>query len=116
MALIGANGNIICKPHNLSGGLKSEVKAGFAFVQQKTDIVSLEVVMDCSILENPNHKQFIPAGSLIFVKEERLTTTPWGKTTMKLSGKDVILVPGSEVIAISSQNQMPRAFWDSDLK
>jgi hypothetical protein len=99
--MLGVNNNIICKPHNLSGGLKSEVKSGFAFVQNKTDIVALKVLSEGEIVEG-SFKRTILANSTIYVKEERLTTMPWGKTVFKLAGEEVILIPGNEVIAIEN--------------
>jgi hypothetical protein len=97
-----ANNNVICKPHPLSGGLKAEVKSGVAFVKQKQDIIELEVLQNSSILEGQQSIP-IPKGSIVYVREERLTTLSWGKQVQKLKGEDVILIPGSEIVGIEFQ-------------
>jgi len=100
--MLGVNGNIICKPHNLSGGLKSEVKSGFAFVQNKTDIIALEVLVDGHI-GKADIKSHVSVGTIVYVKEERLTTMAWGKTVFKLAGKEVILIPSEEIVAVERE-------------
>jgi len=94
---VSLNNNVVCKPHSMSGGLRSEVKHGVAFVKQKVDIVALEVVQASRVIENDN-VTVLPAGTIIYIYEERLMTMPWGKGVKKLKDMDVIVVPGNEII------------------
>jgi len=93
------NNTVICKPHSLAGGLKAEIRSGVAFVKQKMDIIPLEVLQNSSIMEGQSSIR-VPAGATVYVREEKLTTMPWGKTVQRLKGADVILVPGAEVVGV----------------
>jgi len=100
MTICGINSNVICKPHPISGGLKGEISNGFAFVKQKVDVIALEVLFE-SLIDEPNRPQMrIPKGFTVYVKEERLMTMGWGKQVLKLAETDVILIPGTEIVAI----------------
>jgi len=94
---ISFNNNVVCKPHSLSGGLRSEIKSGVAFVKQKVDIVALEVVQASRIIEN-EVVTLLPAGTTVYIREERLMTMPWGKQVQKLKDVEIILVPGNEIV------------------
>jgi len=101
--MISIYNNIVCKPIPYAGGLKSEVKSGVAFVKQKVDIVSLEVLFDAQVVES-GLKYTIPAGSLVYVKEERMATMPWGKNVLKINGTEVQVIPANEVISYEEKN------------
>jgi hypothetical protein len=107
---ISLNNNIICKPHNLSGGLKSEVKSGLAFVKQKQDVIGLEVLLTSRLVEGENIST-IPAGSIVYIREERISTMVWGKTIQSIKtsgtdkGVDCILIPGAEVVGVELKEE-----------
>jgi hypothetical protein len=94
---ISLNNNVICKPHPLSGGLKGELKSGVMFAKQKVDVVPLEVLETSRIIEG-QQVTVIPAGAVVYIREERLQTLPWGKQVQHLKGNEVILVPGNEIV------------------
>lgn len=62
------NQMIVCKPYKGFQGLKAKVSSGVAVVQQKTDVIGLEVLEDARIKENT----VIKKGSVIYIKEEIL--------------------------------------------
>jgi hypothetical protein len=107
MRICSSNNNVICKPFKLSSGLTAEVTSAFAVVKQKVDVVALEVAVE-SIVTGPPTERLSP-GSKIFVKEERLSTMPWGKQILRLNGQEVVVIPGTEVLAVglAEENREP---------
>jgi hypothetical protein len=65
------NNKIICKPYSGGKELKSQVKSGFATIQQKQRLVGLEVLLDAIVTFNNNSVR-IPAGSMVYFNEEQL--------------------------------------------
>lgn len=64
------NQMIIVKPYEGSKGLKAKISSGVAVVQQKTEVIGLEVLRDARI----NNDLTIKKGSIVFIKEEILAT------------------------------------------
>lgn len=59
---------LILESYNQGQGVKSEVRAGIAFVAQKTDAIGLKVLVT-AVLHNGH---VIPEGSIAYVKEDIL--------------------------------------------
>lgn len=59
---------IVCKPYKGARGLKAKISSGVAVVQQKTEVIGLEVLRDAKINENTVVKK----GSMVYIKEEIL--------------------------------------------
>lgn len=59
--------------------LQSEIKNGFAFIQQKVTVKGLAVLMDAKLADGT----FIPKGSVAYVKEESLQTKPWAQKVLQ---------------------------------
>jgi hypothetical protein len=59
------NNLVVCKPYGGSRGLRANVSSGVAVLQQKTQVIGLEVLMDAEDLG-------ISKGDLVYVKEEIL--------------------------------------------
>lgn len=64
------NQMIICKPYVGAKGLRAKVSSGMAVVQQKTEVVGLEVLRDARI----DKDTVIKKGSVVYIKEEILFT------------------------------------------
>jgi len=62
------NFNIICKPYRGSRGLKSKIVSGVATVQQKTEVIGLEVLQDAKI----DKDTLIRKGSMVYIREDIL--------------------------------------------
>lgn len=78
------NNIIICKPYKGARGLKSKIHSGVAVVQQKTEVIGLEVLKDARINENLT----IKAGDIVYIKEELLYTHK-DTYSLELSCKDI---------------------------
>lgn len=72
------NNNILCKPYVKKGGIRSTTTKGIATIDQRTKIVGLEVVEDAYI----NEDLTISKGSVVYIKEEILHSTPQYNTPM----------------------------------
>lgn len=60
-------------------GLRSEVKNGFALVDQKTSVKGLTILVDTKLTDGT----YIEAGSKAWVREEALHTRPWAQKALK---------------------------------
>ena len=76
------NNTLAVKPYQQGQGLQGEVKNGFAFVKQKTELVGLELIADARVVESGN-ALMVPKGSTIYINEEYLTTQSWAKQSKK---------------------------------
>lgn len=70
-AVISVNNKIFCEPYLGGKGLKSEVKSGFATVQQKNNLVPLKVVANAQV-RHGDQILSIPKGSVLYFSEEML--------------------------------------------
>jgi hypothetical protein len=73
---------IICEPYSGSKGLRTKISSGLASVEQKTGVIGLKVLKDAIIDENLK----IAAGSVVFIKEEILSTHPFYTTKHSCKG------------------------------
>lgn len=69
--MLSVNNKIFCEPYTGGKSLKSEVKSGFATVQQKNNLVGLKVIADATITVGARTLE-IPKGSVVFFNEETL--------------------------------------------
>jgi hypothetical protein len=84
-------------------GLKSEVKNGFATIQQKVALKGLKVLVEGRVVHGLS-SYIIPKGSTVYVKEERLHS-PTGPANKVLSceavGQPFIIVDLNDVEFVS---------------
>lgn len=66
--------------------LQSDVKNGFAFIQQKVAVKGLKVLMDARLSDGT----IIPRDSVAYIREESLHTKPWAQ---KILQSDTLSVP-----------------------
>jgi hypothetical protein len=69
--MMTVNNKIFCEPYTGGKGLKSEVKSGFATVQQKNNLVGLKVLATATV-RNGDKLLEIPQGAVVFFNEETL--------------------------------------------
>lgn len=70
MSLVSVNNKVICKPYKKEAKLKPKQTGGFAYIEQKTKFVALEVLLS---FETKDVK--LSAGDFVFVREETAHTT-----------------------------------------
>lgn len=99
-AYLSLNNKIIVETFANVGGLKSEVRHGFALVAQKVNIVPLTVLVDTVLADGTS----IPAGTKAYILEEALSTQPWAKQIKKipdlLGDKECLIVDIKDVILL----------------
>jgi hypothetical protein len=69
--MISVNNKIFCEAYSGGKSLKSEVKSGFATIQQKNNLVGLRVLADATVAFGTKTLD-IPKGSVVFFNEETL--------------------------------------------
>ena len=99
------NDQIITEVYKQGQGLKTEIRGGFAFVSQKTQLAGLRVLVDAKL----NDGSFICKGSTIFVAEDELSTMAWAKTPKTaetLDTKEFIVVPLRNVVFVDDGDRI----------
>jgi len=102
-SLITLNNKILCEPYLGGKGLKSEVKSGFATVQQKNNLVGLKVLANAHVKVSADKTLEIGAGSIVYFNEETLYTYPQYHSPIKNDVLDqpCILANFDHVIGVS---------------
>lgn len=77
----------IVDPVEGDGALRSDSSEGFAFIEQRTTLRGLITKIDAHINSGQSH-YLVPAGSTIYIKEERMFHPSWPKTIYKTEGSD----------------------------
>ncbi|MEM4601885.1 MAG: hypothetical protein QW808_03185 [Desulfurococcaceae archaeon] len=97
---LSLNNKIIVEAFNNVGGLKSDVRHGFALVAQKVNIVPLNVLVTTVLSDGT----VVNAGSKAYILEELLSTQPWAKQIKKipdlLGDKECIIVDIKDVVLL----------------
>jgi len=70
--VISYNNNVICEPYVKEGGIRKKIQGGMATISQKTALIGLKVLRDAYITKDLSIKK----GSVVYIKEEILHTTP----------------------------------------
>lgn len=70
------NNKFIVEAYQTDRALRSVVNNGFAVVAQKVMIVGLKLLIDAVIQDSKETSRLVPAGSLVYIKEEFLHTNP----------------------------------------
>lgn len=73
------NNRLIVEAYKAEGGLRSEIRNGFATVSQKNNLKGLKVLISASLSDGT----YVPAGSTAYIKEELLSTQPWAKNILQ---------------------------------
>lgn len=92
------NGFFLVEPYLQGQGLKSEVKSGFSYVQQKSAVIGLKTLVDAKYDD-----RIVKAGAIVFISEELLTTQEWAKKVKKADltdGKEFVIVEARNIIGI----------------
>jgi hypothetical protein len=102
-SIFSVNNILILEPYQQGQGLKEEVRNGFAYVKQKTQVVGLKLLAEAR-LEDGN---YLPVGSTVYISEELLTTQPWAKNVRNSPGlgKPFIVVEMKFVTMIDTNEQ-----------
>jgi hypothetical protein len=70
------NNRLIVEAYKSDGSIKANVQSGFATIAQKTQLKGLRLLVDAYTSGAPTH---VPAGSMIYIREEYLHTQAWAK-------------------------------------
>jgi len=73
------NNRLIVEAYKATGGLRSEIRNGFATVMQKNTLKGLQVLISARLSDGT----YVPAGSTAYIKEELLVTQPWAKNILQ---------------------------------
>lgn len=101
------NDKLILEPYDHGQGLKTEIRNGLAFVQQKVNLVPLKVLVEARL----NDGSYIPAGSLVYLEEDALCgkTASWAKTVRKcqaLGEQPFIVVDKHHVVMVDTREEL----------
>jgi hypothetical protein len=91
LGILSFNDTLILEPYQQGQGLKEEVRSGFAFVKQKSELFGLKVLVEAKLSDGT----YIPAGSTAYISEELLSSQQWAKnakTCAALGEQKFILV------------------------
>lgn len=72
------NGKLILEVYK-QAELKAEIKSGWATLSQKACLKGLKTLVEAKLADG----SIIPAGSVVYIKEETLHTAPWAKIRLK---------------------------------
>jgi hypothetical protein len=67
--MVSVNNKLICTPYEGGKSLKAEVKSGFATVQQKNNVVGLELLADAKVSLGGNLID-LKKGTMVYFSEE----------------------------------------------
>lgn len=73
--MFSLNDILVLEPYQHGQGLKEEIRSGFAFVKQKSELFGLKVLTEAKLSDG----SYIPAGSIAYISEELLSTQQWAK-------------------------------------
>ena len=87
--------SVMLEPYKHGQGVKTEIRGGFAFASQKKTLVPLKVMVNAW---HPNGTMIL-AGSIAYLKEDKVTVEGWAKDVRKVEGTDleVIIVDYNEI-------------------
>lgn len=90
--MVSVNNRFIVEQY-VKEGLKAKVQGGIATPGQRDGLKGLRVLVD-ALIEFPNGREEIPAGSTVYIREESLHTQPWASKPLscdKIEGKFMIV-------------------------
>jgi hypothetical protein len=90
------NDTLILEAYKQGQGIKTEVKSGFAFVTQKSQLIGLTVLMDAKLSDG----SFVPKGTVAYIPEDHMAM-PWAKnvkTAAPLDKQEFLIVPLREIV------------------
>ncbi len=70
---------LIVEAYRPEGGLRSEIKNEFASVAQKNTLKGLKLLISAVLADDT----YVPAGSIVYIKEELLVTQQWAKNILQ---------------------------------
>jgi hypothetical protein len=97
------NDKLILEPYDHGQGLKTEIRNGLAFVQQKVNLVPLRVLVEARL----NDGSYIPSGAIVYLEEDALCgkTATWAKVVRKckaLKDQQFIIVDKQHIIMVDT--------------
>ena len=98
--MIALNGLFILEPYEQGQGIRTEIRGGLALPGQKLNLVPLKLKADSKV-----EGQTFLAGSIAFVPEDLLMTSPWAKLVRKAEGIEgqFIVVESRYVTAVKAK-------------
>lgn len=95
------NDQLILSKYDHGQGLKTNVKSGFATTQQKTNLVSLELLVDAML----NNGNVVKAGSKVYFVEEFLYTDQVAKRVRSggIVGGEFVVLDLKNAVAIEEK-------------
>lgn len=85
MKLNSFNNRFILEPYQGDRTIKSTTGSGFAMIAQKVSLKPLKLLADFDGIVNGAYLS-LPAGNVVYVREELLYSQPWAKQLMESEG------------------------------
>jgi hypothetical protein len=82
LGIVSLNDTLVLEPYQHGQGLKEEIRSGFAFVKQKSELFGLKVLAEAKLSDG----SYIPTGSTAYISEELLSTQQWAKNVKSCAG------------------------------
>lgn len=102
MSPFSLNNRFIVEPYVSDRQIKVADTGGFAMIQQKIAVKGLRLLIAAQLDTGHNHvaidgvsqsgPQMIPAGSIVFIREEYLFTQPWAKQILEADGTGKFII------------------------
>lgn len=78
---VSLNNRFIVESYKEDRGLKTQVKNGFAMVQQKVSLQGLKLLANVTMTDGSKYGQSFQKGDIAYIKEGALQSQPWAKAT-----------------------------------
>lgn len=108
------NDTFITEVYKQGQGLRAEIKNGFASVAQKSHLHGLKLLVDAKLTDGKT----VPAGSVIYVAEDILSTQEWAKRIKKadfLEEQEFIMIQKQHVAAIDDLKEVKTTHFTMNL-
>lgn len=105
LKIFSVNDLFVVEPYQQGQGLKADIRNGFAFVQQKSELAGLKTLAEARMSDG----SYIPAGSTVYIAEDLLTTAQWAKNVRKCSAfgdKQFIVVELKYITMIDTNEEV----------
>lgn len=96
------NNRLILEPYKGTKKLEMEVKSGFGTIKAKSALIGLALLEDAQVLMG-NNTINIAYQTVLYFREETLTTNPSYKTIYELENKSVVLGSFLDVVYIGEK-------------
>lgn len=96
------NNHLILKPYGGAKKIEANISSGFATIKQKTTLIGLEALVDCTIVSASATQYEIKKGQKVYFQEESLYASEWSKKkyTSDALDDEFIIAPGNFVVLV----------------